>query len=78
MKKGKIIVWLLLLILAYLVYSQLFKQPKLVEGNYIELTNTFTHDSGEVWEVKFAPNDTLMVSNGIDPNTKIWNRITGK
>ena len=78
MKKGKIIILLLVLYLTYFVYLQLSKQPKLVEANYIELTNTFTHHSGDVWEVKFAPNDTLMVSGGIDQNTKIWNRINCK
>lgn len=78
MKKGKII-WLLLAVgLAYFVYSQLFKQPKLVEGNYLQLENTFKHHSGDVWEAKFAPNDSLIVSGGIDSNTKIWNRITGE
>jgi len=44
----------------------LFVQPKLVEGNYIQLKNTYTHHSGDVWEVKFAPNDTLMLSAVLD------------
>ncbi|MDP2540400.1 WD40 repeat domain-containing protein [Tenacibaculum discolor] len=78
MKKRKIILLLVVLSITYFVYVQLFKQPKLFEGNLIELKNTFKHHSGDVWEVKFAPNDTLMVSGGIDQNTKIWNRITGE
>lgn len=78
MKKGKIILLLLVVGLAYFVYVQLFKQPKLIEGNYIKLKETFNLHSGDVWEVKFAPNDTLMVSGGVDQNTKIWNRFTGK
>lgn len=77
MKKRKIIITLLVIGITYFVYAQLFKQPTLVEGNYITLKETFKLHSGDVWEVKFAPNDTLMVSGGIDKNTKIWNRFTG-
>jgi len=78
MKKGKIILLLLVLSLTYFVYSQLFKQPKLVEGNHIELMDTFLHHSDDVWEVKFSPNDSLMVSGGIENEAKVWSRITGK
>lgn len=78
MKKGKIILLLLFFSLVYFVYSQLFKPPTLVEGSYIELKETFTHHSNDVWEVKFSPNDSLMVSGGIEKNALIWSRITGE
>ncbi len=78
MKKGKIILLLFLLGLIYFVYSQLFKQPTLFEGNFIELKQTFTHHTNDIWEVKFGPNDTLMISGGIENSTKIWSRITGE
>ena len=57
---------------------QVFVQPKIVEGDHIALQKSYTHHTNEVWEVKFSPNDSLMVSGGIEPNAKIWSRITGE
>ena len=61
-----------------MVYSMLFVQPTIVEGAHLKIDQTYTLHKNDVWEVKFAPNDTLMVSGGIFKSTKIWNRITGK
>ena len=78
MKKRTLLLILIIVGLLYVIFSLLFVQPKQVEGNYLKLENTYSIHKGDVWEVKFAPNDTLMVSGGIDPDTKIWNRVTGE
>jgi WD40 repeat protein len=56
----------------------LFVQPKLVEGNYIQLKNTFTHHSGEVWEVKFAPNGELDATGAYNGKVRLWDVDSGK
>ena len=78
MKKRIILLVILIIGLVYLVFSMLLVQPQLIEGNYLKLDKNYTHHIGDVWEVKFSPNDTLMISGGIEQNTKIWNRITGE
>jgi len=78
MKKRALFLMVIMTGFLYIIFSLLFVQPQLVKGNHLKLENTYSHHINDVWEVKFAPNDTLMVSGGIDPNTKIWNRITGK
>jgi len=78
MKKRTLLVILILVGLLYITLRLLFVQPKLIAGNYLKLENTYSINNDDVWEVKFAPNDTLMVSGGIDPDTKIWNRVTGE
>lgn len=81
MKKKPLKAWSLstvIIVLVAVIYFQLFKQPTLVEGNDIRLIKTYTHHTNEVWEVKFGPNDSLMISGGLEKNAKIWNRITGE
>ena len=78
MKNTRTIILLSLMGFLCFVYAQLFVQPELVEGEYLVLKDTFDGHCGEVCAVKFAPNDTLMLSGGVDPNTKIWNSITGE
>jgi tricorn protease-like protein len=79
MKRKVIFVAVIIVIgLVFLICLQLFVQPKLVIGNQLQLEETFTHHSNDVWEVKFSPNDSLMISGGIEKNAMIWSRITGE
>ena len=43
----------------------------------LSLKTTFSEHQREVWEAQFSPDNSLIVSGGIDSVVKIWNRKDG-
>jgi len=72
--KGK--TWIAILIIAlviFLGYYQLWHKSKEVESNIFVLKTTVNAHQSDIWSVKFSPNENWFASGSVDSTIKIWN-----
>jgi len=73
----KIFIILLVLLICFLTYHQLWYKAERVDGNIFKLERTLAAHRAEIWTVRFSPNGTLLASGSVDSSVKIWNKETG-
>lgn len=67
-----------LLLLAVLLYYQLWYSPKRVESKLFELHSMLAGHRADVWSVGFSPDGNLVASGSVDSTVIIRNKSTGQ
>jgi WD40 repeat protein len=79
-KKRKWLKWfaaLLLLIIGFLTYYQLWYKSERVNSNIFKLQTVIPAHDSYIFSIKFSPDSNLLASGSVDSTIKIWNRENG-
>ena len=76
-RKRNIVFLLLLILVVFIAYVQLFYKPRQVNSGIFKTTRVITGHTGEVWVAKFSPGDSLIASGGVDSTVRIWRKSDG-
>ena len=68
---------ILLLIICFFAYQQLFYKSKQVNSNIFILKKVLPAHDNEIWTVKFSPDGKLFASGSVDSTVKVWDKETG-
>lgn len=69
---------ILLIIIGYLTYYQLWYKSEKADSNIFILHKVLAAHTAEVWSVKFSPDGNWLASGSVDSTVKIWNKQDGK
>src|SRR5688572_4529282 len=79
-KRTRILVWImipLIIVIGILAYYQLFYKSPRIEDGPARLAKTFTNHRHIVTAVRFAPNDSLLITSSVDSTVRIHNIYSG-